>query len=65
MADEIMDELWKIKDELSKEADKDIKAFCRRLNEEARQRGEVLVDRSQPPKKLVAEEPAEYKTRKR
>ena len=31
MADEIITELWKIKDDLSKEAGKDMKAFCHRM----------------------------------
>jgi formiminotetrahydrofolate cyclodeaminase len=35
MADEIIEELWRIKDELSAEAGKDLKAFCQRRNETA------------------------------
>ena len=62
MADEIITELWKIKDDLSKEAGKDMKAFCRRLNEEARWSGEVLVSRSHSAEMRVAEDPAKYGT---
>ncbi len=63
MADEIIEELWRIKDELSAEAGKDLKAFCQRLNEAAVGRGFKLVDRSRPPQMMVAEDSAEYKTR--
>lgn len=63
MADEIIEELWRIKDELSQEAGKDMKAFCLRLNEAARLRGEVLIDRSCLPQMKVAEDPGEYKTK--
>lgn len=65
MADEIITELWRIKDGLGEEAGWDMKAFCRRLNEEARRKGEVLVSRSCSVKMMVAEEPAEYGTGKR
>jgi len=49
-------------DDLSKEAGKDMKAFCRRLNEEARRGGEALVSRSCSTDMMVAEEPAKYGT---
>lgn len=62
MADEIIEELWRIKDELSKEAGDDMKAFFRRLNERALARGAKLV--SAPGRELkVAEESAEYNVR--
>jgi hypothetical protein len=61
MADEIIEELWRIKDELSKEAGDDMKAFCRTLNEKALARGVQLVDRSCPAHMLVAEDTTEYK----
>jgi len=60
MADKIITELWKIKDDLSKEAEKDTKAFCRRLNEETRRNGEVLVSHSHAPTMKVAEDQVEY-----
>jgi hypothetical protein len=60
MADEVITELWRVKDELSKEAGKDLKAFCKRLNEGARLRGEVLINRSHLPQMKVAEHSAEY-----
>lgn len=60
MADKIITELWKIKDDLSKEAGKDMKAFCHRLNEEARRGGDVLVSRSCSTDMMVAEDPPEY-----
>jgi hypothetical protein len=63
MADEIIEELWRIKDELSAEAGNDLKAFCQRLNETAAGRGFKLVDRSRPPQMMVAEEPSEYRTK--
>ncbi len=60
MADEIIEELWRIKDELSKEAGDDMKAYFRRLNEKALARGAKFV--SAPCRELkVAEEPVEYK----
>ncbi|MCK4564759.1 MAG: hypothetical protein KAU94_08805 [Verrucomicrobia bacterium] len=60
IADKIITELWKIKDDMSKEAGKDMKAFFRRLNEEARLGGEVLVKHSCSTQMKVAEEVAEY-----
>lgn len=63
MADEIIEELWRIKDELSVEAGRDLKAFCQRLNETAVGRGFKLVDLSRPPQMMVAEDSVEYKTR--
>ena len=60
MADKIITELRKIKDDLSKEAGKDMKAFCHRLNEEARRGGEVLVSRSHSAGMMVAEDSPEY-----
>lgn len=62
MADEIIEELWQIKDAISAEAGSDLKAFCRRLNETAAGRGFKLVDRSRSPQMMVAEEAAKYKT---
>jgi len=64
MADEIIEELWRVKDELSKEAGDDMEVFFRRLNERALARGAKLVDRSGPGQLMVAEEPTEYKTKK-
>ncbi len=63
MADEIMKELWAVKDKLSEEAGDDMTAFCRKLNEKALVRGAQLVDRSHAADMLVAEGSAEYKTR--
>lgn len=62
MADEIMEELWRIKDELSKEAGNDMKAYFRRLNERALARGDKLITRPRHQKLKVTEEPEEYKT---
>ncbi len=60
MADEIMEELWRVKDELSKESGDDMKTFFRRLNERALARGDKFV--SAPRRELkVAEEPEGYK----
>ena len=39
-----------------------MKAFCRRLNEEARQGGEVLVGRTHSVEMRVAEDFLKYKT---
>ncbi len=63
MADEIMKELWAIKDKLSEEAGRDMKAFCKRLNEESLTRGFRVVNRSRSKRLLVAEESAEYNVR--
>lgn len=64
MTDEIMKELWAVKDKLSEEAARDTKAFCKRLNQESLARGFQLVDRSRSKMMQVAEESAEYKTGK-
>jgi len=62
MADEIIEELWRIKDELSNEVDDDMKSFFRRLSERALARGATLV--SAPRRELqVAEKSAEYNVR--
>ena len=63
MADEIMKELWEVKDKLSEEAGRDTNAFCKRLNEESIAKGFRLVNRSRSPQMKVAEESAEYKTK--
>ena len=63
MADEIIEELWKIKDELGREAGEDLQAFCRRLNKKALERGFQMVDRSCPPQMMVAEDAVEYNAR--
>jgi hypothetical protein len=63
MADEIIEELWKIKDQLGREAGEDLQAFCRQLNKKALERGFQMVDRSCSPQMMVAEDPVEYKTR--
>jgi hypothetical protein len=62
MADEIMEELWRIKDELSNEAGDDMNAYCRQLNEKALAQGFILVSRSDSSELMVAEEPEGYKT---
>lgn len=65
MADEIMEELWRIKDELSAEAGDDMKAYCRRLNEQALARGVKLVTRPRHQQLQVAEEAdGEYTAKK-
>ncbi|GEM_PF-2245705 len=65
MADEIMEELWKIKDELSLKCKQmGWRKYCEYLNQTVSTEGFRLVDRSRPPQMKVAEDPAEYKTRK-
>jgi len=63
MADEIMEELWAINDKLSEEAGRDMKAFCKHLNEESLTRGFRLVNRSCSKMIQVAEASAEYNVR--
>lgn len=65
MADEIMEELWKIKDELSEKFGGDLQAYCDYLNRTAVAEGFELVDRSRPAQARVAEEPPEYRSRKK
>jgi hypothetical protein len=49
MKDEIIEELWRIKDELAREANYDIHVLCHQLRErQARSRAQV-VDRSACP----------------
>ena len=63
MADEIMKELWTVKDKLSEEAGRDMNAFCKRLNRESLARGFRVVNRSRSKRLQVAEESAEYRVR--
>jgi hypothetical protein len=46
MKDEIITELWRIKDELAREANYDIHALCQKLREEENVSREKIVDRS-------------------
>ena len=46
MRDEIMAELWRIKDEEARDANYDVRTLCRQLREEQGKSGAVLVDRS-------------------
>ena len=63
MANEIMEELWRIKEEIGEEAGDDMKAFCRRLREDALARGAKLV--SAPGRELkVAEDSGAYNARR-
>jgi hypothetical protein len=48
MADEIMQELWRIKDELAREANHDIHVLCRQLRERQAGSHAQVVDRSTP-----------------
>lgn len=62
MADEILEELWKIKDELSEKCRQmGWKAYAEYLNEKALVQGFHIVDRSCSSQTMVAEDPAEYK----
>jgi hypothetical protein len=49
MADEIMQELWRIKDEIARSVNYDVRELCRRLREEQGKSGAVMVDRSACP----------------
>ena len=40
---DIMTELWSVKDRLSQEARQDLKAYCKRVTNEARKKGFVLI----------------------
>jgi len=46
MCDEIIQELWQIKDELAREANYDIHVLCRKLREQQATSHEQVVDRS-------------------
>jgi len=64
MADEIMEELWAIKDELSLKCKQmGWQKYCDYLNRTVSTEGFRLVDRSRSKRLQVAEESAEYKTR--
>jgi len=40
---DIMTELWSVKDRLSQEARQDLKAYCKRITNEAHKKGFVLI----------------------
>jgi hypothetical protein len=62
MADEILEELWKVKDELSEKCRQmGWQEYCAYLNRTVSVDGFKLVDRSRPPQMMVAEDPVEYK----
>jgi hypothetical protein len=46
MNDEIMQELWQIKDELAREANCDVRVLCQKLREHQAASRERIVDRS-------------------
>jgi hypothetical protein len=46
MKDEIIQELWQIKDELAREADYDVHTLCRELREKQTSSPAQIVDRS-------------------
>jgi hypothetical protein len=46
MRDEIIHELWQIKDELAREANYDVHVLCRKLREQQAASRELVVDRS-------------------
>jgi hypothetical protein len=50
MRDDIIDELWRIKDELANEANYDIHVLCQQLRERQTASREPIVDRSVAPK---------------
>jgi hypothetical protein len=61
MADEILEELWKVKDELSgKCRDLGWKEYGAYLNRTVSVDGFKTVDRSRPPQMMVAEDSAKY-----
>ena len=46
MRDEIIQELWQIKDELAREANHDVHLLCQKLREQQAASREQIVDRS-------------------
>lgn len=46
MSDEIIEELWRIKDELAREAKYDVHLLCQKLREQQATSHEQIVDRS-------------------
>jgi hypothetical protein len=46
MSDEILQELWRIKDELAREAQYDVHVMCQKLREQQAASPEQVVDRS-------------------
>jgi hypothetical protein len=49
MSDEIIRELWRIKDELAREAQYDVHVLCQKLREQQAASRERVVDRSAKP----------------
>ncbi|MCF7849578.1 MAG: hypothetical protein K9M45_12070 [Kiritimatiellales bacterium] len=65
MTDEIIKELWEIKDALGQTEGRDLSAFCKKLNKASEKRGTHLIRHIRYPheatKKLeVAEESSDY-----
>lgn len=46
MKDEIIAELWRIKDELARESNYDVHVLCRNLREQQKNSGAEIIDRS-------------------
>jgi hypothetical protein len=46
MRDEIIEELWQIKDKLARNANYDVRERCRQLREQQGKSGAAMVDRS-------------------
>lgn len=64
MADEIIEELWKVKDDLSEKCRKmGWQEYYAYLNSTVSVEGLKLVNRTRPPQMMVAEDSEEYKTK--
>lgn len=59
MADEIITELWRIKDQLAREFNYDVVALAREMQRRGRASGRPLVDLSCPPPPAAAIIPTE------
>ncbi len=46
MRDEVIEELWQIKDKLARSVNYDVRARCRQLRERQGKSGAMMVDRS-------------------
>lgn len=68
MKDEIIEQVWRAKDAIGKKYNYDVRKLAENLRKRERASGAVIVNLRQglssKPAGLVAEEPAEYKTKK-
>ena len=49
MKDEIIEELWQVKDQLARESEYDVRVLCQKLREQQASSHEQIIDRSTGP----------------